>query len=141
MTEPPEYLPCPPGYEDRVASLVADGTTSAEANWMAACEALGAVARRGDNHPDLFWHPDPTDEQRAAWDRIADREGKRFYFHQRLDTLVGYLSHGRHEARLNTELGHKRQDRLVAFIKGRNLWADWVATNRTRLNDSTEGNT
>jgi hypothetical protein len=132
QTEPPEYLPRPDGYEDRVAALVAAGTPATDAHWMAACEAIGAVGRRETNHRDLFWHGEPTDEQRAAWDRIADREGKRFYFHQARDTLIGYLAHGRHEARTSRNLGLDRMDRLVSFIKERGLWPDWLADVKAR---------
>lgn len=132
MSEAPEYLPMPDGYAQRVAQLEAEGHPTAEAHWMAACEASGAVARRETNHRDLFWFGETPDEQREAWDRIADREGKRFYFHQKKDTLVGYLAHGRHEARLNTELGQDRMDRLVDFIKERGLWNEWVAQNKAK---------
>lgn len=130
-TEPPEYLPRPAGYEERVAALVAAGTPTADAHWMAACEAIGAVGRRETNHRDLFWFGDMPDDDRAVWDRIADREGKRFYFHQRLDTLVGYLAHGRHEARVTARAGHDRQEKLSTFLRERGHWPDWVDYNRT----------
>ncbi|AEM88788.1 hypothetical protein [Streptomyces violaceusniger] len=130
MSEAPEYLPVPGGYAERVAALEAEGHATAEAHWMAACEASGAVARRETNHQDLFWFGDMPDHDRKVWDRIADREGKRFYFHQKKDTLVGYLAHRRHEERINVHLGHKRMDRLVAFIKEHGLWDEWVAQNR-----------
>lgn len=130
MTDAPEYLPKPDGYTQRVAALEAEGHDTAEAHWMAACEATGAIGRRETNHRDLFWFGDMPDDQREVWDRIADREGKRFYFHQKLDTLVGYLAHGRHDARLNTQLGHERQEHLVAFIKQQGLWDAWLAANR-----------
>lgn len=121
MTEAPEYLPMPEGYAQRVA----------EAHWMAACEATGAIGRRETNHRDLFWFGDMPNDQREVWDRIADREGKRFYFHQEKDTLVGYLAHGRHKARTTAQMGSERQDRLTAFIKDHGLWGAWVAHNRT----------
>ena len=133
MSEAPEYLPLPEGYAQRVADLEAEGHPTSEAHWMAACEASGAVARRETNHRDLFWHGDPSDEQRSVWDRIADREGKRFYFHQAKDTLVGYLAHRRHEERINAQMGHARVDRLVAFIKEHGLWDEWVDDNRARV--------
>lgn len=132
MGEAPEYLPMPEGYARRVADLEVAGHPATEAHWMAACEASGAVARRETNHRDLFWFGDTPHEQRAVWDRIADREGKRFYFHQKKDTLTGYLAHRRHEERLNAQIGHKRQERLVAFIKQHDLWGAWVAGNRKR---------
>lgn len=130
---PPEYLPCPPGYEQRVAALVAAGTPTGEAHWMAACEAIGAVGRREGGDRDLFWHDETTAEQRETWDRIAELEARRFYFHQKKDTLVGYLAHGRHEARISRDNGHARMDRLVAFIEDKGLWPDWIAHNRARL--------
>ncbi|WP_333745459.1 hypothetical protein [Streptomyces sp. IBSBF 2950] len=133
MSEPPEYLPCPPGYEERVAALIAGGTSTIDAHWMAACEAIGAVGRRETNHRDLFWHNEAAYEQRETWDRIVEREGQRFYFHQKKDTLVGYLAHGRHTARINTKLGHDRQERLIDFIKDKGLWDDWIAHNRDRV--------
>ncbi|MFE5037149.1 hypothetical protein [Streptomyces sp. NPDC056683] len=126
MTAPPEYLPRPAGYEARVAALVAAGTQEAEAHWMAACEAIGAVGRRETNDRDLFWHDDAAADLRDTWERIADREGRRFYFHQRKDTLVGFLAHRRHEDRTNTRLAHDRNERLVTFIKERGLWPDWL---------------
>jgi hypothetical protein len=126
-TEPPEYLPRPAGYEARVAALIAAGTPEADAHWMAACEAIGAVGRSEHNHRDLFWHDDTTADQRDTWDRIAEREARRFYFHQRKDTILGYLAHGRHDARLNAKLSHDRTERLVHFIKERGLWSDWLA--------------
>lgn len=129
--EPPEYLPCPDGYEERVTALMMDGITTANAHWMAACEAIGAVGRRETNDRHLFWH-EVTDEQREVWERIADREGKRFYFHQRKDTLVGYLAHGRHQARITRDCGQSRMERLVAFIQGKGLWDAWIAHNRAR---------
>ncbi|MBP5896422.1 hypothetical protein [Streptomyces scabiei] len=132
MHEPPEYLPRPDGYEERVAALVAGGTSTTDAHWMAACEAIGAVGRRETNHRDLFWFGDMPDEQREVWDRIADREGKRFYFHQKRDTLVGYLAHGRHSARLNDQLGNERQESLTKFIKEHGLWDAWVTHNLSR---------
>jgi hypothetical protein len=133
MSTPPEYLPRPAGYEDRVAALVAAGTPETDAHWMAACEAIGAVGRRETNHRDLFWHDDTAMAQVETWDRIADREGKRFYFHQAKDTLVGYLAHRRHEERINAQAGHHRMERLVEFIKARGLWDDWISSNRARL--------
>jgi hypothetical protein len=111
-TEAPEYLPTPAGLAARAAQLQADGHPVDTAHWMAACEALGAVARREHHHRDLFWHGDVPDEQRNAWDRIADHEGKRFYFHQKKDTLVGYLSHGRHTARLSVAMEREIVDKL-----------------------------
>jgi len=135
MTEAPEYLPMPDGYAQRVAELEAAGHPATEAHWMAACEASGAVGRRETNHRDLFWFGNLPDDQRDVWDRIADREGKRFYFHQDKDTLVGYLAHGRHDARLNTQIGEERQQRLVDFIKEHGLWDTWVASNRKNIND------
>ncbi|MEE1838087.1 hypothetical protein [Streptomyces sp. SP17KL33] len=138
MTQPPEYLPRPEGYEERVASLVAAGTPAPDAHWMAACEAIGAVGRRETNHRDLFWHNDAAYEQRETWDRIVGREAERFYFHQKKDTLVGYLAHGRHTARINTKLGHERQERLVDFIKQQGLWDDWIAHNRGRIEATRE---
>lgn len=133
MTAPPEYLPRPQGYEERVAALVAAGTPHTDAHWMAACEAIGAVGRSENNHRDMFWHNDTAHQQCETWDRIAIREARRYYFHQRKDTLIGHLAHGRHEARLNAKLGHDRMERLVDFITGRGLWPDWVATNKARL--------
>ncbi|MER7815597.1 hypothetical protein [Streptomyces sp. NPDC096153] len=99
--EPPEYLPLPAGLADRARELLATGEakTEEQAWWMAACEAIGAVARRETNDAALFWYGDLPDEQREVWDRIADREGKRHYFHQQKDTLVGYLACSRHKAR------------------------------------------
>jgi hypothetical protein len=139
VSDAPEYLPIPDGYTQRVAQLEAEGHDSARAHWMAACEASGAIARRESNHRDLFWFGETSDEGREAWERIADREGKRFYFHQKKDTLVGYLAHGRHEARINAEMGHRRQDRLVNFIKQNGLWDKWVAQNRAKLDTEQEG--
>lgn len=136
MTAPPEYLPRPAGYEERVAALVAAGTPTAEAHWMAACEAIGAVGRRETNHRDLFWHGETPDEQRDAWDRIADREGKRFYFHQRKDTLVGYLAYRAHKSRLTAQLGQEREESLVDFLKDRGLWDAWVDYNLARSKDA-----
>lgn len=133
MAEAPEYLPRPDGYKQRVADLEASGHPTDEAHWMAACEAIGAVGRRETNHRDLFWHDGTTAEQRDTWDRIADREGKRFYFHQAKDTLIGYLAHRRHEERINAEMGHKRMERLVAFIKQHGLWDAWITHNRAKL--------
>jgi hypothetical protein len=135
MTEAPEYLPMPDGYAQRVAELEAEGHDSVRAHWMAACEASGAVARRESNHRDLFWFGEASDENRKAWERIADREGKRFYFHQKKDTLVGYLAHRRHEERLNAQMGVKRQERLAQFIKDNGLWDAWTTANRKNLND------
>lgn len=112
--QPPEYLPCPDGLTARAEQLQAEGHAPDTAYWMAACEAIGAVGRRETNHRDLFWHGDVPDEQRDAWDRIADREGKRFYWHQKKDTLVGYLSHGRHKARLNCTLAQEAIEKLRA---------------------------
>lgn len=136
MSEAPEYLPMPEGYAQRVANLEAAGHPATEAHWMAAGEASGAVARRETNHRNLFWFGDTPAEQWDVWDRIADREGKRFYFHQKKDTLVGYLSHRRHEERLNAQIGHERQGRLVDFIKKHGLWDAWVAQNRKRVTDN-----
>jgi hypothetical protein len=129
-TEPPEYLPRPVGYEERVAALVAAGTPAADAHWMAACEAIGAVGRSENNH--VFWHDGKTADQHETWDRIAGREARRYYFHQAADTLVGYLAHGRHEAQINLRMAHRRMGRLVSFIKEHGLWDAWVAHNRTR---------
>lgn len=130
---PPEYLPRPDGYEERVAALIEAGTPVSDAHWMAACEAIGAVGRRETDHRDLFWHNEAAYEQRETWDRIADREARRFYFHQAKDTLVGYLAQGRHEARIARDNGQARMERLVAFIEGKGLWSDWIAQNRARL--------
>lgn len=139
MMETPEYLPMPDGYARRVIDLEAAGHSVTEAHWMAACEASGAVGRRETNHRDLFWFGDLPDQKREVWDRIANREGKRFYFHQEKDTLVGYLAHGRHDARLNTQIGEERQQRLVDFIKEHGLMEAWVASNRENLNDEQRG--
>jgi hypothetical protein len=136
MSDAPEYLPMPNGYAQRVAQLEAEGHDSARAHWMAACEASGAIARRESNHRDLFWFGEPSDENREAWERIADREGKRFYFHQKKDTLVGYLAHRRHEERLNAQMGVKRQEKLTQFIKDNGLWEAWVAQNRKSVDDN-----
>lgn len=133
---PPEYLPLPDGYAERVAALEAEGHPTTEAHWMAACEAIGAVGRRETNHRDLFWHNEAAYEQRETWDRIADREGKRFYFHQRKDTLVGYLAHERHEAQVTRKTGLDRQDRLAAFIKEHGLWDEWVAQNKAKSTET-----
>jgi hypothetical protein len=130
MSEAPEYLPMPDGYAQRVAQLEAEGHDSTRAHWMAACEASGAVARRETNHRDLFWFGDTPDDDREVWDRIADREGKRFYFHQQKDTLVGYLAHRWHKSKLTARMGNERQDRLNEFIKEHGLWDAWVAQNR-----------
>jgi hypothetical protein len=136
MSDAPEYLPIPDGYAQRVAQLEAEGNDSTRAHWMAACEASGAIARRESNHRDLFWFGETSDEGREAWERIADREGKRFYFHQKKDTLVGYLAHRRHEERLNAQMGIKRQERLTQFVKDNGLWDAWVAQNRKSLDEN-----
>ena len=102
--QPPEYLPLPAGFTARVAELTAAGTDPATAAWMAAGEALGAVGRRETNDAALFWHGEAPDEQREAWDRIADREGARFYWHQRKDTLVGYLACRLQKARASRDM-------------------------------------
>ncbi|KPC73475.1 hypothetical protein ADL27_52125 [Streptomyces sp. NRRL F-6602] len=135
---PPEYLPMPDGYAQRVTELEAEGHATARAHWMAACEASGAVARRESNHRDLFWFGETSDENREAWERIADREGKRFYFHQKKDTLVGWLAHRRHEERTNAELHHKRGERLAAFLREKGLWGEWTAYNRAKRGLDTE---
>lgn len=140
MTAPPEYLPRPEGYEDRVAALRAAGTPEADAHWMAACEAIGAVGRSENNHRDMFWHNDAAYNERETWDRISLREAQRYYFHQRKDTLVGYLADGRHNAQLNTKMGHDRMERLVAFIKANDLWNDWLAHNRARVDTARREN-
>lgn len=132
MSEAPEYLPLPEGYAQRVADLETQGHPTTEAHWMAACEASGAIARRETNHRDLFWFGDMPDEQREVWDRIADREGKRFYFHQKKDTLVGYLAYNRHKARITAQMGQEREERLVNFIRDKGLWDEWVAQNRAK---------
>lgn len=115
-TQPPEYLPMPKGLTFRATDLVLTGEAKSpdEAYWMAACEAIGAVGRSDTNHRDLFWHGDVPEEQRDAWDRIADREGQRFYFHQSKDTLVGYLAYGRHNARLNADIDRRQVEKLRA---------------------------
>ena len=99
----PEYLPVPPGYQARVDHLTDQYGGPVTAAWMAASEALGAVGRRETNHRDLFWHGEVDQEQRDAWDRIAEREGARFYFHQEKDTLVGYLACTRQKHRASLE--------------------------------------
>ncbi|MFI5814861.1 hypothetical protein ACIA7S_28380 [Streptomyces sp. NPDC051643] len=141
MAQPPEYLPRPDGYENRVAELVADGTPDVDAHWMAACEAIGAVGRRETNDRALFWHDEASADLHELWDRISLREAKRFYFHQVKDTIVGYLAHTRHEARISRDAGDKRQERLVDFIKARGLWGAWLADNRARRIDSKETTT
>ncbi|GAA0704746.1 hypothetical protein GCM10010193_69690 [Kitasatospora atroaurantiaca] len=110
----PEYLPMPTGLDDRALALEESGVASsaAEAFWMASCEAIGGVGRSEHNHRDQFWFGDLPDEQREVWDRIAEREGRRFYFHQAKDTLVGYLAHGRHDARLSVSMERELVDRL-----------------------------
>lgn len=132
---PPEYLPLPEGYAQRVADLEAAGHPPTEAQWMAACEAIGAVGRRESNDRALFWHNEASADRHELWDRISLREAQRYYFHQKKDTLIGYLAHGRHDARINTRLGHERQERLVDFIKQHGLWDQWIAQNKAKISE------
>lgn len=134
---PSEYLPMPDGYTKRAADLQAAGYTEEQAHWMAACEASGAITRTERSHRDLFWYGDTPDEQREAWDEIAEKEGRRFYFHQRKDTLVGYLAYGRHKARLTAQQLVERSQRLTEFVKKNGLWDVWVQENAVRRQEQT----
>lgn len=132
--EEPEYLPMPTGLADRAAALEGSGVagSATEAFWMASCEAIGAVGRSEYNHRDLFWFGNLPNEQREVWDRIAEREGKRFYFHQDKDTLVGYLANSRHEAQLSVLMERKIVDRLRDERKAR---AEQVASSTSDITE------